>query len=105
MICRHGTLCGRWPHADAYNHPELQIHPQANIEEYDGLYLVHFDKVDMQMLYDLRLESQKIFRTNDRHTGVISESEFTDWFTEAHRETIPDRKLYDCKDFLQRVGV
>lgn len=105
MIGRHGTLCGRWPHADSLYHPELQNHPESNIEEYDGLYLVHFDKVDMQMLYNLRLESQTIFKTNDRHTGVISEEEFTKWFTEAHREIIPDRQLYDCNDFLYKVGV
>ena len=105
MIGRHGTTCGRWPHADALYHPELQNHPDANISEYPGLYLVHFDKVDMNMLYDLRIESQQLFKTNNRHTGVINEDKFTEWFTEAHRETIKGQELYDCGDFLKQVGV
>jgi len=105
MIGRHGTLCRRWPHADALHHPELQTHPEANISEYPGLFLVHFDKVDMNLLYKLRIESQELFKTNDRHTGVVDEQSFTKWFTEAHRETIPDRVMYDCGDFLKRVRV
>ncbi len=105
MIGRHGTTCGRWPHADALYHPELQNHPDADISEYPGLYLVHFDKVDMNMLYDLRMESQQLFKTNNRHTGVINETQFTEWFTEAHRETVKDRELYDCGNFLKQVGV
>ena len=105
MIGRHGTLCGRWPHADALYHPELQTHPNADISEYPGLYLVHFDKVDMNRLYNLRMESQQLFKTNNRHTGVINEDKFTEWFTEAHRETIKDRELYDCGNFLKQVGV
>jgi len=105
MIGRHGTTCGRWPHADALYHPELQNHPDADISEYPGLYLVHFDKVDMNMLYDLSMESQQLFKTNNRHTGVINETQFTEWFTEAHRETVKDRELYDCGNFLKQVGV
>lgn len=105
MIGRHGTTCGRWPHADALYHPELQNHPNADISEYPGLYLVHFDKVDMNMLYDLRMESQQLFKTNNRHTGVINENQFTEWFTEAHRETVKGRELYDCGNFLKQVGV
>ena len=57
------------------------------------------------MLYELRMESQRIFKTNDRHTGVVDEKGFTKWFTEAHTEDIPERKLYDCGDFLYKVGV
>jgi len=105
MIGRHGTLCGRWPHADAHYHPELQTHPEANISEFPGLFLIHFDKVDMNMIYNLRMESQELFNTNDRHTGVIDEQAFTDWFTEAHKETLPGRLMYDCGDFLYKVGV
>ena len=105
IIGRHGTKCGRWPHADAHYHPELQWNPEADISEYPGLFLVHFDKIDMQMVYDLRLESQRIFKTNDRHTGVIDEKGYTEWFTEAHTEVIPERQLYDCGDFLYKVEV
>jgi hypothetical protein len=47
MIGRHGTLCGRWPHADVKAHPELQTHPDANTDEFPDLYLVHFDKIDI----------------------------------------------------------
>ena len=101
MIGRHGTLCGRWPHADVIAHPELQSHPNANTTEYPGLYLVHFDKVDMNMLYDLRMESQNIFKSNDRHTGVINELDFTEWFTEAQR----NGELYEDTEFLKKVGV
>ncbi len=102
---RHGTSCGRWPHADTLAHPELQFHPEANVLEYPGLYLVHFDKMDMNLLYDLRLESQKIFKTNDRHTGVITEQQYIEWFTEAHKDTRPGRELYEDKEFLYKVGV
>ena len=59
----------------------------------------------MNMLYDLRIESQQLFKTNNRHTGVINEDKFTEWFTEVHRETIKGRELYDCGDFLKQVGV
>jgi hypothetical protein len=101
MIGRHGTLCGRWPHADVIAHPELQSHPNADTTEYPGLYLVHFDKVDMNMLYDLRMESQNIFKSNNRHTGVINELDFTEWFTEAQR----NGELYEDTEFLKKVGV
>tara|TARA_R100001163_G_C5068290_1_gene208342 strand:- start:10113 stop:10988 length:876 start_codon:yes stop_codon:yes gene_type:complete len=105
IIGRHGTKCGRWPHADTHYHPELQNHPESDVTEYPGLYLVHFDKMDMNMLYNLRLESQKIFKTNNRHTGVVDEQSFTEWFTEAHRDTLPGRELYQDKEFLYKVGV
>jgi hypothetical protein len=105
MIGRHGTTCGRWPHADSLYHPELQTHPQSDISEYPNLYLVHFDKIDIDLVYELRLESQTIFKSNNRHTGVIDEDKFTEWFTEAHRETVPERQLYECGDFLHKVEV
>tara|TARA_Y100001973_G_C5146078_1_gene305494 strand:+ start:252 stop:1127 length:876 start_codon:yes stop_codon:yes gene_type:complete len=105
MIGRHGTLCGKWPHADTLAHPELQLHPEANTSEYPGLYLVHFDKMDIDLVYELRLESQKIFKTNNRHTGVIEEQEFLEWFYEAHKDTRPGRELYKDDKFLTKVGV
>ena len=105
IIGRHGTQCGRWPHADTLAHPELQFHSEANTEEYPGLYLVHYDKVDIDLVYQLRMESQQLFKTNNRHTGVINQKEFEDWFTEAHRETIPGRELYQDKEFLYKVGI
>ena len=101
MIGRHGTLCGRWPHADVKAHPELQTHPDADVNEYPGLYLVHFDKVDIDLVYKLRQESQNIFKSNDRHTGVIDEEDFTKWFTEAH----VNGEIYEDKEFLHKVGV
>ena len=61
--------------------------------------------MDMNLLYDLRLESQKIFKTNNRHTGVITEQEYTEWFTEAHRDSRPGRELYEDKTFLTKIGV
>ena len=105
MIGRHGTLCGRWPHADTLAHPELQFHPNANTTEHPGLYLIHTDKIDINLLYKLRLESQEIFKTNNRHTGVIDEVKFHEWFTEAHHDTRPGRELYQDKEFLYRVGI
>ena len=105
MIGRHGTTCGRWPHADTSSHPELQIHAKSDISEYPGLYLVHFDKVDINLVYQLRLESQEIFKSNNRHTGVIDEKEFEDWFWEAHKDIRPGRELYKDKTFLTKVGV
>ena len=105
IIGRHGTKCGRWPHADTLAHPELQFHPEANVQEYPGLYLVHFDKMDIDLVYKLRQESQTIFKTNDRHTGDINEKEFEEWFTEAHTDLRPGRKLYQDIEFLKKVGV
>ena len=105
MIGRHGTLCGRWPHADTLHHPELQFHSEANTSEYPGLYLVHFDKIDINLVYQLRLESQKIFKSNNRHTGVVNEEEFMNWFYEAHKDKTQGRELYEDKDFLIKVGV
>ena len=101
IIGRHGTQCGKWPHADVVAHPELQFHPERSTTEYPGLYLVHFDKVDMNLLYELRMESQNIFKSNDRHTGVIGVEEFTQWFTEAQR----NGELYEDTEFLKKVGV
>ena len=105
IIGRHGTSCGRWPHADVLDHPELQFHPESNVAEYPGLFLLHFDKVDMNLLYQLRLESQELFKTNNRHTGVITEEEYTEWFTEAHRDVRPGRELYNGGDFFKKVKV
>ncbi len=105
IIGRHGTKCGRWPHADTLAHPELQFHPDSNIKEYPGLYLVHFDKMDIDLVYKLRQESQQIFKTNNRHTGVIDQQEFEKWFTEAHLDRRPGRELYQDTEFLKKVGV
>lgn len=105
IIGRHGTTCGRWPHADTLAHPELQFHPNADITEYPGLYLVHYDKVDIDLVYQLRMESQQLFKTNNRHTGVINQQEFEEWFTEAHKDTRPGRELYQDKEFLYKVGI
>ena len=101
MIGRHGTTCGRWPHADVKAHPELQFHPNRDISEYPDFYLVHFDKIDINMIYDLRLESQRIFKSNDRHTGVIDEEKFTNWFNEAAL----NGELYEDTEFLHKVEV
>ena len=102
MIGRHGTLCGRWPHADVKAHPELQTHPDANTDEYPNLYLVHFDKIDIDLIYQLRLESQQLFKTNDRHTGVIDIEKFSIWFNEAAL----NRELYeDTDNFLRTVDI
>ena len=106
VVGRHGTFCGRWPHADTEAHPELQHHPEANIEEYPGLYLVHFDKMDIDLVYKLRQESRNfIFKTNNRHTGVVDREAFEAWFTEAHLDQRPGRVLYQDKHFLKKVGV
>jgi hypothetical protein len=102
MIGRHGTLCGRWPHADVKAHPELQTHPNANTDEYPDLYLVHFDKIDIDLIYQLRIESQQIFKHNDRHTGVIDIDKFSNWFNEAAL----NGELYeDTDNFLKRVNI
>jgi hypothetical protein len=102
MIGRHGTLCGRWPHADVKAHPELQTHPDANTDEYADLYLVHFDKIDIDLIYQLRMESQSLFKTNDRHTGVIDVEKFSMWFNEAAL----NGELYEDNDnFLERVDI
>lgn len=97
MIGRHGTLCGRWPHADQQYHPSNI----GNTTEYPDLYLVHFDKIDINMIYNLRLESQKLFKSNDRHTGVIEETAFTAWFNEA----AINNELYRDEIFLHKVGI
>lgn len=101
MIGRHGTTCGRWPHADVKAHPELQFHPDRDVSEYPDFYLVHFDKIDIDMIYELRLESQRIFKSNNRHTGVIDEERFTNWFNEA----AINGELYEDTEFLHKVGI
>ena len=101
MIGRHGTLCGRWPHADVVAHPELQLHSQADVSEYPDLYLVHFDKIDIDLIYQLRVESQTIFKSNDRHTGVVDAERFTRWFNEA----ATNGELYQDTDFLYKVDI
>lgn len=97
MIGRHGTLCGRWPHADQQYHPSNT----GNTAEYPDLYLIHFDKIDIDMIYDLRLESQRLFKTNDRHTGVVDPDKFTTWFNEAAY----NGELYEDRDFLTKAGI
>ena len=96
MVGRHGTLDGRWPHAD-----DRHFEVGGNRDEYPGLYLFHIDKVDMNLIYHLRMESQRIFKSNDRHTGVIDQEEFTEWFTEAQR----DGELYEDKKLLKEIGM
>lgn len=102
MIGRHGTLCGRWPHADVKAHPELQFHPHANTKEYPDLYLVHFDKIDIDLIYQLRLDNQHIFKTNDRHTGVIDPEKFSYWFNEA---AINGELYEDTDGFLNKINL
>jgi hypothetical protein len=98
IVGRHGTVCGRWPHADQRHHPSNT----GNIDEYTNLYLVHFDKIDIDKIYKLRLESQRIFTSNDRHTGVINEDAFTQWFNEAAL----NGELYEDVDgFLKEVNI
>lgn len=97
VVGRHGTLCGRWPHADQKYHPSNT----GDTSEYPDLYLVHFDKIDIDMIYNLRLESQKIFKSNDRHTGVIDPEKFTFWFNEAAL----NGELYEDNEFLYKVGI
>ena len=96
MVGRHGTLDGKWPHAD-----DKHYVPGGNRDEYIGLYLFHIDKVDMNLVHDLRMESQEIFKSNDRHTGIVDEREFTLWFTEAQR----DGELYEDKKLLKAIGM
>ena len=96
MVGRHGTLDGKWPHAD-----DRHYVPGGNRDEYPGLYLFHIDKVDMNLIYNLRMESQEIFKSNDRHTGIVDEEEFTLWFTEAQR----DGELYEDKKLLKAIGM
>lgn len=102
IIGRHGTVCGRWPHADVKAHPELQTHPDANVIEYPDLYLIHFDKIDIDLIYELRMESQKIFKSNDRHTGVIDVEKFSSWFNEA---AINGELYEDVDNFLKRIDI
>lgn len=102
IIGRHGTGCGRWPHADVKAHPELQTHPEANVIEYSDLYLVHFDKIDIDLIYQLRIESQQLFKSNDRHTGVIDIEKFSLWFNEA---AINGELYEDVDNFLKQVDI
>jgi hypothetical protein len=97
MIGRHGTLCGRWPHADQRHHNSNA----GDVTEYPDLYLVHFDKIDINMIYNLRLESQAIFKSNDRHTGVIDPNKFTLWFNEAAL----NNELYEDNNFLYKIDI
>ena len=99
---RHATVCGRWPHADTRRRIEERYDPQANTYEYPGLYLIHFDKVDINRIYALRLETRQVYKTNDRHTGVLDEKLFTDWFNEA---AINGELYLDTEEFLKKVGV
>ena len=55
----------------------------------------------MNLIYKLRMESQQIFKSNDRHTGVIDEQQFTDWFTEAQR----NGELYEDQKLLKEIGI
>lgn len=96
MIGRHGTLCGRWPHVD-----DQHFESGGDRTEYPDLILYHIDKVDMNLIYKLRMESQQIFKSNDRHTGVIDEQQFTDWFTEAQR----NGELYEDQKLLKEIGI
>lgn len=86
---RHLTMCGKFPHGD-----------EAGSEaEYPGLYLIHIDKIDMNLLYQLGVEADSIF------SGYIKEKaspiSFSEWFTESHR----NGELYKDEDFLLKVGI
>jgi len=105
IIGRHGTKCGKWPHADTLAHPELQFHPEADINEYPGLYLLHLDKIDIQRIYDLRVEGNTFYKTNNLHAGEVDIDKFYDWFYEAHLDTRAERELYQDTKFLKKVGI
>lgn len=91
QVGRHSTQCNTYPHGD-------HAGPSA---EYPGLYLLHLDKIDIDLLYELRIESSKLFVNNGYHVGVIDPLEYTRWFTEAYR----NKELYQDKNFLTEVTI
>lgn len=88
---RHLTLCNTYPHGD-------DAGPEA---EYEGLYLIHIDKIDINLLYQLRLESDKIFVNNNYSVGIIDPNEYQKWFTEAHY----NGELYQDNEFLKEIDI
>lgn len=88
---RHLTLCNTYPHGDIAG-------PQA---EYPGLYLIHIDKIDINLLYQLRLESNKMFINNGYAVGIIDPNKYTEWFTEAHK----NQELYFDNNFLKEIEI
>jgi hypothetical protein len=88
---RHLTICGTYPHGD-------DAGTQA---EYPGLYLIHIDKIDIDLLYQLRLESSGLFVNNGYAVGVIDQHKYTEWFTEAHR----NNELYLGADLLKEINI
>jgi hypothetical protein len=90
QVGRHCTLCNTHPHGDIAG-------PQS---EYPGLYLIHLDKIDMNLLYNLRVESEQLF-VNNRYFVGTDPQKYTHWFTEAHR----NGELYQDVDFLTETGI
>jgi hypothetical protein len=90
-IGRHLTACETYPHGD-------DAGPSA---EYPGLYLIHLDKIDKDLLYNLRLESNNIFVNNRYHVGVIDREKYLQWFYESHT----NNELYEDKTFLQKIQI
>ena len=90
-IGRHLTECQTYPHGD-------EAGPDA---EYPGLFLIHLDKIDRDLLYALRLESNNIFVNNGYHVGVTDQQRYSKWFHEAHL----NNELYDATNFLQQIGI
>ena len=92
QVGRHYTLCNTYPHADIAG-PE---------SEYPELYLVHLDKIDIDLLYGLRIETEKRYHNNTmNHLKEIDVQRYQDWFTEAHR----NGELYSDRDFLIKVNI
>jgi len=90
-IGRHMSVCETYPHGD-------DAGPGA---ECPGLYLIHLDKIDKDLLYNLRLESSNIFVNNGYHVGVIDQEKYSEWFNEAHT----NNELYEANDFLKEIDI
>jgi len=88
---RHLTICNTYPHGDIAG-------PEA---EYKGLYLIHIDKIDINLLYQLRLESSQIFTNNNYSVGITDPDKYQEWFTTAHN----NKELYEDNNFLKEIGI
>ncbi len=88
---RHLTMCGTYPHGDIAG-------PRA---EYPGLYLIHIDKIDIDLLYQLRLEGDEIFNEFGYGSEKTDPTKFNEWFTEAQR----NQELYEDNNFLKEIDI
>lgn len=88
---RHLTMCGTYPHGDVAG-------PQS---EYPGLFLIHLDKIDINLLYNLRLEADEIFQGRGYGHEKTDPDKFNFWFTEAQR----NGELYEDNNFLKEIGI